>query len=74
MKCSGGGCGSYAINHHLHGRDGSDGHLCDVCFWRSRAINLLEALEALIPGAEAMGWNTDKALAAIAKTKGETQP
>jgi len=30
-------CGSYAINHRLHGRDGSDGGLCDVCYWRSRA-------------------------------------
>ena len=25
-------CGSFAINHHLHGRDGSDDELCDVCF------------------------------------------
>lgn len=30
-------CGSHAINHHLHGRDGSDGDLCDVCYWRKRA-------------------------------------
>jgi hypothetical protein len=30
-------CGSFAINHHRHGRDGSDGHLCDVCYWRARA-------------------------------------
>lgn len=30
-------CGSHAINHHLHGRDGSDGELCDVCYWRKRA-------------------------------------
>lgn len=30
-------CGSYAINHHSHGRDGSDGDLCDVCYWRKRA-------------------------------------
>lgn len=30
-------CGSYAINHHLHGRDGSDVDLCDVCFWQKRA-------------------------------------
>lgn len=34
-KCK--NCGSYAINHHAHGRDGSDGHLCDVCYWRRRA-------------------------------------
>ena len=30
-------CGSYAINHTLHGRDGSDHDLCDVCYWRKRA-------------------------------------
>ena len=30
-------CGSFAVNHHLHGRDGSDGDLCDVCYWRKRA-------------------------------------
>ena len=30
-------CGSHAINHHLHGRDGTDGDLCDVCYWRKRA-------------------------------------
>ncbi len=30
-------CGSYAINHHCHGRDGSDPELCDVCYWRVRA-------------------------------------
>lgn len=30
-------CGSYAINHHCHGRDGSDQDLCDVCYWRKRA-------------------------------------
>ncbi len=30
-------CGSYAINHHCHGRDGSDGDLCDVCYWRKLA-------------------------------------
>ena len=30
-------CGSFAINHHCHGRDGSDPDLCDVCYWRKRA-------------------------------------
>lgn len=30
-------CGSYAINNHLHGRDGSKRDLCDVCFWRDKA-------------------------------------
>jgi hypothetical protein len=33
-------CGSYAINHHCHGRDGSDPDLCDVCYWRKRAEQL----------------------------------
>lgn len=31
------------------------------------APDLLEALQGFIEGAEAMGWNTDKARAAIAK-------
>lgn len=30
-------CGSYAINHHLHGRNGSRRDLCDVCYWRDIA-------------------------------------
>ena len=34
MKCK---CGSYAINHNLHGRDGSEPELCDVCYWRKKA-------------------------------------
>ena len=38
-------CGSYAINEHLHGRDGSDSDLCDVCYWRKRADGLLEAFK-----------------------------
>ena len=33
-------CGSQAINHNCHGRDGSDGDLCDVCYWRKRAVDL----------------------------------
>jgi hypothetical protein len=44
-------CGSYAINHHLHGRDGSRGDLCDVCFWREKAT----ALEAHAARLEAIG-------------------
>ena len=36
-------CGSYAINHHKHGRDGSDDELCDVCYWRKRAETLVYA-------------------------------
>lgn len=35
-------CGSYAINHNAHGRDGSDGELCDVCYWRKFADELTE--------------------------------
>jgi hypothetical protein len=34
------------------------------------APELLEALTLLLPGAEAMGWNTDKARAAIVKATG----
>lgn len=29
-------CGSYAINHQSHGRDGSELELCDVCYWRKK--------------------------------------
>jgi|GEM_PF-3730960 len=32
MNCK--NCKSYAINHHLHGRDGRKPDLCDVCYWR----------------------------------------
>lgn len=35
MRCK--RCSSHAINHKSHGRDGSDGDLCDVCYWRKRA-------------------------------------
>lgn len=38
-------CGSHAINHHCHGRDGSDPELCDVCYWRTRAKAYKEALD-----------------------------
>jgi ribosome-binding protein aMBF1 (putative translation factor) len=43
MKCR--VCGSYAINHHCHGRDGSDADLCDVCYWRERAESLRSTLD-----------------------------
>ena len=33
-------CGSMAVNHHMHGRDGTDADLCDVCYWRKRAEQL----------------------------------
>ena len=29
-------CHSYAINPHMHWRDGTEPELCDVCFWRSK--------------------------------------
>ncbi len=40
-------CGSYAINHHCHGRDGSNGDLCDVCYWRKRAENNVSLVKKL---------------------------
>lgn len=40
-------CGSYAINHSLHGRDGSDEEFCDVCFWRKRAETQQAEIERL---------------------------
>lgn len=49
MRCA--KCGSFAINHRLHGRDGSDPDLCDVCFWRKRAELYLaekKVLEAVL--------------------------
>lgn len=41
-------CGSYAINHHLHGRNGSDLDLCDVCYWRKRAATAAQEVEHLL--------------------------
>lgn len=36
-------CGSFAINQHCHGRSAAvDLHLCDVCYWRSRAALLAD--------------------------------
>lgn len=40
-------CGSYAINHHCHGRDGSEPDLCDVCYWRKRNDHLLSSMRCL---------------------------
>jgi hypothetical protein len=37
---------------------------------RQQRDELLAALKEMLPGAEAMGWNTDKARAAIAKAEG----
>ena len=42
IKCE--KCGSYAINSHLHGRDGTRPDLCDVCFWRERSSQLVTTL------------------------------
>ena len=44
-------CFSYAINHHAHGRDGSDPDLCDVCFWRKRADDKTTLLDWLFENA-----------------------
>jgi len=38
-------CSSYAINHHLHGRDGSSPDLCDVCYWRDLAEHRQSAID-----------------------------
>jgi len=46
MRCK--KCGSFAINHHLHGRDGSRKDLCDVCFWREKSIKFQAALEKIL--------------------------
>ena len=43
MTCK--NCGSLAINHHAHGRDGSEKKLCDVCYWRTKAQQ--QKLEAI---------------------------
>jgi hypothetical protein len=40
-------CGSYAINHQHHGRDGSDPDLCDVCYWRKRANDAADEIDRL---------------------------
>jgi hypothetical protein len=45
MSCK--NCGSYAINHHLHGRDGTSPDLCDVCYWRQKTANLFVSGHAL---------------------------
>ena len=46
-------CGSYAINHQHHGRDGSEPDLCDVCFWHSRHDQLKEKLSVTTDCADA---------------------
>jgi ribosome-binding protein aMBF1 (putative translation factor) len=38
-------CGSLAINHHKHGRDGSGEDLCDVCYWRDKYEQIKKILD-----------------------------
>jgi len=40
-------CFSYSINHHSHGRDGTEKELCDVCYWRQLAEIRLAYLQLL---------------------------
>lgn len=54
-------CGSHAINQHLHGRDGSDPSLCDVCYWRARAEDWRRRLDDAIREAHIyQGYCPDK--------------
>ena len=46
-------CGSRAINPHLHGREGSYGDLCDVCYWRARYYVVISALRDTVDGLDA---------------------
>ena len=42
-------CGSFAINEHAHGRiKGKHSDLCDVCYWREEAMEILEEAEMLL--------------------------
>ena len=61
-------CGSHAINPHLHDRvPGEDLDLCDVCYWRARALEARRlCVTASLPGmslgvkkraAELEGWH-----------------
>ena len=62
-------CGSYAINHGHHGRDGSDGHLCDVCYWRARAEEAWTALRAIKHEAASLADAQVIALESLAATE-----
>jgi hypothetical protein len=68
-------CGSYAINHHSHGRDGSDGDLCDVCYWRTRAERLREERRTLYAKIEQLTnkANESEKWKGIAQAKGYDQ-
>jgi hypothetical protein len=70
----------HTAEHHKGGRKSEDAKRSMEAFAlmreqlkREREIKskLLEALQGLITGAEAMGWNTKKARKAIAKATGE---
>jgi len=56
MKCK--RCGSTAYNPSLHGRDGSDLDLCDVCYWRKRAEDRARVLEDIIEVANEIDLDT----------------
>jgi hypothetical protein len=62
-------CYSYAVNHHCHGRDGSDPDLCDVCYWRKRADKMAAMLLRI--GWPAQGSKDD--IATIGDFSGEIQ-
>jgi len=52
-------CFSYAINHHSHGRDGTEKELCDVCYWRNIAETRLQKINQLEKaGDELLEWLT----------------
>jgi hypothetical protein len=55
-------CLSFAINHHCHGRDGSDPDLCDVCYWRKRAEQ--PAMQAVNTTAKRLQYALDMLVAA----------
>ena len=72
-------CGSFAINHQCHGRDGSDGHLCDVCYWRKRAAHSMMCHDEMVAMLErvyekewgyGIGSTHDELMALITKAKG----
>lgn len=73
-KCK--GCGSFAINHHCHGRDGSEPDLCDVCYWRNKVDVLQRRLAGVVSLAEHLaecgGWDV-KAYAEYLAAKKELE-
>jgi hypothetical protein len=62
-------CGSWAINHNCHGRDGTDPDLCDVCYWRVRVDRVREAC-AVIADAEASVEGIAQRIAAAIRARG----